>query len=122
MASLPRAGKHRPWSPAGRLRQGGPSPSPRGASMARPSTVRTVLALLRAGNLRARLRVTRDGQAAVRLNTGAAALRTGVLDVLAGGPAATSELARRLGTPEEDLLAAFLRVLAAGGLVRDDRG
>lgn len=90
--------------------------------MARPSTVRSVLALLRAGDLRARLRVTRDGQAAVRLNTGAAALRTGVLDVLADGPAATSDLARRLGAPEEDLLAAFLRVLTAAGLVRDDRG
>jgi len=90
--------------------------------MARPSTVRSVLALLRAGDLRARLRVTRDGQAAVRLNTGAAALRTGVLDVLAEGPAATSDLARRLGTTEEDLFAAFLRVFAATGLVRDDRG
>ena len=90
--------------------------------MARPSTVRTVLALLRAGHLRARLRVTRDGQAAVRLNTGAAALRTGVLDVLAGGPAAVPDLARRLDAPEEDLLAAFLRVLAAAGLVRVDRG
>ena len=90
--------------------------------MARPSTARTLLTLLRAGNVRARLRVTRDGQAAVRLNLGAAALRTGVLDALAGGPAATSDLARRLGVPEEALLAAFLRVLAAAGLVRDDGG
>ena len=89
--------------------------------MARLSTTRTLLAVMRAGNARARLRVTRDGHAAVRLNTGAAAVRTGVLDVLAGGAAATSQLGRRLGTPEEDLVAAFLRVLAAGGLVRDDR-
>ena len=90
--------------------------------MARPSTARTLLTLLRVGNVRARLRVTRDGQAAVRLNLGAAALRTGVLDALAGGPAATSDLARRLGMPEEALLAAFLRVVAAAGLVRDDGG
>ncbi len=90
--------------------------------MTRLSSARTVLRLLRAGNLRARVRVTRDGQAAVRLNLGAAALRTGVLDTLAGGAAGTSDLARRLGMPEADLLAAFLRVLAAAGLVRDDAG
>ncbi|WP_100501949.1 methyltransferase domain-containing protein [Geodermatophilus chilensis] len=90
--------------------------------MSRLSTARILLTVLRAGNARARLRATRDGQAAVRLNTGAAAVRTGVLDALAGGPAATSELARRLGTPEEDLLAAFLRVLESVGLVRAEDG
>lgn len=90
--------------------------------MSRLSGARTLLTLLRTGNPRARLRATRDGQAAVRLNLGAAALRTGVLDALAGGAAATSDLARRLGTPEEDLLAAFLRVLESAGLVRRDDG
>ncbi|MGY1680889.1 methyltransferase domain-containing protein [Geodermatophilus sp. SYSU D01176] len=66
--------------------------------------------------------MTRDAQAAVRLNVGAAALRTGVLDALAGGAVATPDLARRLDVTEEGLLAAFLRVLAAAGLVRDDGG
>ena len=88
--------------------------------MARLSRARTLLALLRAGDLRTRLRVTRDGQAAIRLGLGAAALDTGVLDALAGGPATTAELARRVGAVEEELLAAFLRVLAAAGLVRDE--
>jgi protein-L-isoaspartate O-methyltransferase len=90
--------------------------------MARLSTARTLLTLLRVGNARTRLRVTRDGQAAVRLNLSAAALRTGVLDALAGGAATTADLARGLGVPEEDLLAAFLRVLTAGGLMCDDGG
>jgi len=45
-----------------------------------------------------------------------------VLDALTGGPTATSDLARRLGTPEEDLLAAFLRVLVSVGLVGEDGG
>jgi protein-L-isoaspartate O-methyltransferase len=88
--------------------------------VARLSTARTLLAVLRAGNARARLRATRDGQAAVRLNTAAAGLRTGVLDALADGPVTTSDLARRLGVPEEDLLAAFLRVLGSVGLVAED--
>ena len=90
--------------------------------MARLSTARTLLTLLRAGNARARLRVTRDGQAAVRLHLGAAALGTGVLDAVAGGGVTTSDLARRLGMPEVGLLAAFLRVLTAAGLVREEGG
>jgi SAM-dependent methyltransferase len=90
--------------------------------MARLSRARTLLTLLRSGDLRTRLRVTRDGQAAIRLWLGAAALDTGVLDALAGGPATTGELARRVGAVEEDLLAAFLRVLAAAGLTRDEGG
>ena len=90
--------------------------------MARLSRARTLLMLLRSGDLRTRLRVTRDGQAAIRLGLGAAALDTGVLDALAGGPATTAELARRVGAAGEDLLAAFLRVLAAAGLVREEGG
>lgn len=90
--------------------------------MARLSRARTLLTLLRSGDLRTRLRVTRDGQAAIRLGLGAAALDTGVLDALAGGPATTAELARRVGAAGEDLLAAFLRVLAAAGLAREEGG
>ncbi|MGY1887517.1 SAM-dependent methyltransferase [Blastococcus sp. SYSU DS0753] len=66
------------------------------------------------------MRATRDGQAAVRLNLGAAALHTGVLDALGDRAVATPELARRLAVARDDLLAAFLRVLAAAGLVRED--
>lgn len=87
--------------------------------MSRLSRARTLLGLLRAGDARTRLRVTRDGQAAVRLGLGAAALETGVLDALADRPSTTTELADRLRLREVDLLAAFLRVLAAAGLVRD---
>jgi SAM-dependent methyltransferase len=90
--------------------------------MARLSRARTLLTLLRSGDLRTRLRVTRDGQAAIRLGLGAAALDTGVLDALAGGPTTTAELARRVGAAGEDLLAAFLRVLAAAGLAREEGG
>lgn len=88
--------------------------------MTRLSTARTLFALLRSGNAGARLRVTRDAQAAVRLGLGAAALETGVLDALAGGAATTAELAERLGVADRGLLAAFLRLLVAAGLVRDD--
>ncbi|MCF6745696.1 methyltransferase domain-containing protein [Blastococcus sp. KM273128] len=81
---------------------------------------RTLLTVLRTGNPRARLRATRDAQAAVRLHLGAAGLATGVLDAVAAGPGGTTELARRLGVADEELLGAFLAVLAAGGLVRGD--
>ena len=74
----------------------------------------------RAGNLRARVRATRDGLAAIRLHVGGAAVRTGVLDALAAGPASTAELARELSFSDEKLLATFLRVAATTGLVRDD--
>ena len=76
--------------------------------------------LLRAGNLRGRLQVTRDGQAAIRLNLVAAALATGVLDALAEGPARTAGLAARTSAVDVDLLAAFLRVLTAAGVIQGD--
>ncbi|MGY1724808.1 SAM-dependent methyltransferase [Blastococcus sp. SYSU DS0533] len=66
------------------------------------------------------MRATRDGQAAVRLHLAAAGLATGVLDAVATAPAGTPELARRLGTADQELLGAFLAVLAAAGLVRGD--
>ncbi|WP_346622011.1 methyltransferase domain-containing protein [Blastococcus sp. HT6-4] len=88
--------------------------------MARMFSARTLLTVLRSGNAAARLRATRDGQAAVRLHLGAAALGTGVLDAVADGAVATPELARRLDVAEAELLDAFLRTLAAAGLVRGD--
>ncbi|WP_242611347.1 class I SAM-dependent methyltransferase [Blastococcus saxobsidens] len=81
---------------------------------------RTLVTVLRAGNAAARLRATRDGQAAVRLHVGAAGLGTGVLDAVRDGPATTADLARRLGVAREDLLEAFLRVLSVADLVREE--
>jgi SAM-dependent methyltransferase len=78
--------------------------------------------VLRAGNVRARMRATRDGLAAIRLHVAGAAVRTGVLDALAAGGATTAELARQLGIADEKLLATFLRVAASTGLVRDAGG
>ena len=87
-----------------------------------PRTIETpaLWKIVRAGNVRARMRATRDGLAAIRLNVGGAALETGVLDALAAGPATTAELARELRLPDEKLLATFLRVVAVTGLIRDD--
>ncbi|WP_232796976.1 hypothetical protein [Blastococcus atacamensis] len=68
----------------------------------------------------ARLRATRDGQAAVRLHVAAAGLGTGVLDAVRDGPAATADLARSLGEVRKDLLEAFLRVLRGAGLIREE--
>jgi SAM-dependent methyltransferase len=78
---------------------------------------RVLAEVLRSGNLRARLRAARDGQAAVRLQLVAAALDLGVLDALAEAPAGTGALADRLGVTDPDLLAAYLRVLTAAGFV-----
>jgi SAM-dependent methyltransferase len=80
--------------------------------------------VLRTGDLRARLRATRDGIAAIRLHVAGAALATGVLDALAAGTASTGELARETGATEERLLDTFLQVVASAGLIRgggDDR-
>jgi SAM-dependent methyltransferase len=78
--------------------------------------------IARAGNLRARMRATRDGLAAIRVNVAGAAVESGVLDALAAGPATTAELARELHLADEKLLATFLRVVAATGLLRDEGG
>jgi SAM-dependent methyltransferase len=74
------------------------------------TTPRALWTLARAGNLRARIRANRDGAAAIRLHVAGAAVDTGLLDALASGSAPTAELATRLG--------AFLRVVAAMGLLR----
>jgi SAM-dependent methyltransferase len=78
---------------------------------------RSAWRMARAGHLRARVRATREAESAVRVALTGAALATGVLDALAGEPATSEELARRTGAANPALLAAFLRVLAAAGLV-----
>jgi hypothetical protein len=88
--------------------------------MARLISSRALVQLLRAGDLRARLRATQDAQAAIRLQVVSAALATGVLDALAEAPSTSAELATRTGATDVDLLEAFLRVAAAGGLLRRD--
>jgi SAM-dependent methyltransferase len=76
--------------------------------------------VLRSGNLRARLRAAREGVTGVRLQLTAAALDLGLLDALGEGPALTEQLAGRLGALDQDLLAAYLRVLAAAGMITGD--
>jgi SAM-dependent methyltransferase len=74
--------------------------------------------IVRAGNLRARLRANRDGVAALRLHVAGAAVQTGLLDALADGGATIDELASRLNAADRSLLTAFVRAVAAAGLVR----
>jgi predicted O-methyltransferase YrrM len=85
--------------------------------MVRMPDPRVLVEVLRSGNLRARLRATREGLAGVRLQLIAAALDLGLLDALEEDPAGSEQLARRLAVVDPDLLAAYLRVLAAAGLV-----
>src|SRR4051812_30321979 len=83
-------------------------------------SARATWQLLRAGDLRARVRATRDGQAALRLHLVAAALDGGLLDALAAAPAGTDDLAPPLDVSDRGLFAAFLRVVAAAGLIGRD--
>jgi len=76
--------------------------------------------VVRAGNLPARVRANRDGAAAIRLHVAGAAVDTGLLDALADGDAGTAELAERLGVTDQPLFEAFVRVVAAMGLVSGD--
>jgi SAM-dependent methyltransferase len=85
--------------------------------MAGMPSPRVLVEVLRSGNLGARLRSARDGLTGVRLQLIAAALDLGLLDVLGEGPASTEQLAGRLGATDVGLLAAYLRVLAAAGLI-----
>ena len=85
--------------------------------MARMPNPRVLVEVLRSGNLRARVRSAREGLAGVRLQLIAAALDLGLLDALDDGPASTEDLSERLGVVERDLLGAYLRVLAAAGVV-----
>ena len=85
--------------------------------MARVPNARVLVEVLRSGNLGARLRAAREGLTGVRLQLIAAALELGLLDALGEGPASTEQLAERLGAIDRELLAAYLRVLVAAGLV-----
>jgi SAM-dependent methyltransferase len=85
--------------------------------VARMPNPRVLAEVLRTGSVRARLRAARDGLTGVRLQLIAAALDLGLLDALGEGPAGTEQLAGRLAVVDHDLLAAYLRVLAAAGLV-----
>jgi 2-polyprenyl-3-methyl-5-hydroxy-6-metoxy-1,4-benzoquinol methylase len=87
----------------------------------RPGTP-AIWTILRSGDLRSRSRATRDGLAAIRVNVGGAAIATGVLDALSAGSATTADLARELQVTDQELLAAFLRVAAAAGLLREAGG
>jgi SAM-dependent methyltransferase len=79
---------------------------------------RALWKVVRSGEPRARLRANRDGAAAIRLHLAGAAVDTGLLDALARGGATTAELTERLGVREEGIFAAFLRAVAAAGLIR----
>jgi SAM-dependent methyltransferase len=83
---------------------------------------RAVWSVLRAGDLPARSRAIRDGQAALRLSIGAAAVSTGLVDALAEGPRATADLGPVTGAQDEALLLAWLRVATAAGLLRKRDG
>ena len=85
--------------------------------MGRVPSPRVLAEVLRSGNLYARVRAARAGLTGIRLQMIAAALDLGLLDALVEGPASTEQLAGRLGAVDQDLLAAYLRVLAAAGLV-----
>jgi SAM-dependent methyltransferase len=78
---------------------------------------RTLAEVLRTGNFRARRRAARVGLTGVRRERLAAALDQGLHDALGEGPAGTEQLAGRVAVIDHDLLAAYLRVLAAAGLV-----
>src|SRR4051812_13674432 len=93
---------------------------PRRCPMARMPNPRVLAEVLRTGNFRARLRAAREGLTGVRLQLIAAALDLGLLDALGEGPTSTEQLAGRLAVVDHDLLAAYLRVLAAAGLITGD--
>ncbi|MFH5823676.1 SAM-dependent methyltransferase [Georgenia sp. AZ-5] len=79
-------------------------------------SLRAVAQVAGAGDVRERLRVIRDGQAALRVATVHAGLSTGVLEALRTRRT-TEELAAALGATDLPLLESFLRALAVNGLV-----
>lgn len=85
--------------------------------MATLLSARATWKLVRAGDLRARVRATRDGQAAIRVHLVGAALESGVLDALAQEPLTTGELVGRLGVSNDKVFEPFLRTVAAAGLI-----
>lgn len=87
-----------------------------------PAPVLSAVKIVRRGGMRARLRMAIDGLAAVRISTGGAGVRTGVLDTLHAGPRSLEEVAAAVGAVELGLLAPFLRTLEASGLVHEHAG
>jgi SAM-dependent methyltransferase len=81
---------------------------------------RATWGVLRAGDLRARLRALRESQSGLRLHLVAATLSTGLVDALADGGRTTAELATDLGAEDESLLEAWLGAAAAAGVLRSD--
>ena len=88
--------------------------------MPRLLTPRATWAVLRAGDLRARLRSLREGQGGLRLHMTAAAISTGLVDALADGSRTTGELGAALGAEDAQLLHAWLEVATAAGVLRRD--
>jgi SAM-dependent methyltransferase len=78
---------------------------------------RVLAEVLRSGDFRARLRASREGLTGVRLQLIATALELGLLDALSEGSASTEQLVEHLGGMDQELLAAYLRVLEAAGLI-----
>ena len=88
--------------------------------MPRLLSPRATWGVLRAGDLRARLRALREGQSGLRLHLTAAALSTGLVDALTEGSRTTGDLAAALGAEDERLLEAWLAAAAAAGVLRRD--
>lgn len=88
--------------------------------MPRLLSPRATWGVLRAGDLRTRLRSLREAQGGLRLHLVAAALSTGLVDALATGARTTAELAADLGADDESLVEAWLGAAGAGGVVRSD--
>lgn len=83
---------------------------------------RAVVAMALAGRPVTRLRVLRDGNAALRTAIAACGIGTGVLPALAEAPARAGDLADELDVVDVELFRAFLRVLDSSGLVREKDG
>lgn len=81
-----------------------------------------VWAVARAGNPTARMRVLRDGAAALRVSILAAGISSDVLPALTEQRHDLPALARRVGAIHHDLLEGFLHVLAAANLVEEQAG
>ncbi|HEX5534295.1 MAG TPA: class I SAM-dependent methyltransferase [Actinomycetales bacterium] len=82
--------------------------------------LRPLLSLLRAGDLLARLRALRDGQAALRVAVVGSAIELGVLDALRQRALTSRELADKINVDDVTQLSAYLSVLESVGQVSSD--
>lgn len=87
-----------------------------------PVPVWSALRIARRGGMRARLRMAIDGLATVRVSTGSAGIRSGVLDALHAGPRSVDEIADAVDAADVVLLGPFLRTLEASALVQEHAG